>query len=151
MSNENKKTAQIIDPGLGELDKVRNILFGREAKANEDRFQTLENTLKQMLDDLDQKLDSRLNDLEQQLNEKESRLQSLYEDAETSNGQNFSDVRKDLDNIAAAFGTDLAQAKAELRSALESGNSQLADDKTDRKALAMMFDEMSMRLRGENS
>jgi len=151
MSNEKKKSAEIIDPGLGELDKVRNILFGREAKANEDRFQVLENSLKQAINELQQNMENRFHHMEQQLNDKEARLQSLHDDAEASNGQSFSDVRKDLDNMAAAFGTDLAQAKAELRAALDQSSTKLSDDKTDRKALAMMFDEMSIRLRGEDS
>jgi len=111
MSNEKKKSAEIIDPGLGELDKVRNILFGREAKANEDRFQVLENSLKQAINELQQNMENRFHHMEQQLNDKEARLQSLHDDAEASNGQSFSDVRKDLDNMAAAFGTDLAQAE----------------------------------------
>lgn len=141
MSNDKKQhTAEIIDPGLGELDKVRNILFGRQVKAYEDRFQELEQSLQKMVDDLQQHVEERFTQVEQQLL-----------DAETSNTQSFSDVRADLDNLAAALGTDLAQGKAELRSAIDKVGRELSDSKTDRRALAKMFDEMSIRLRGEDA
>jgi len=144
-------TAEIIDPGLGELDKVRNILFGRQAKANEDRLESMERSLTKMISEMNERVSARLDDIEQQLIQKESVLQSAVDDAEATSLQSFADVRSDLDDMAAAFGTDLAQLKADLNKALDQSNSQLSEDKTDRKALAMMFDEMSMRLRGDDS
>jgi len=138
--SKNKPTAEIIDPGLGELDKVRNILFGRQVKAYEDRFDELEQNLHKMIAGLEQRLDDRLGEMEQKI-----------DDLDGQTDHHFSDVRKDLDNLAAALGTDLAQAKADLRSALDTVDKKLSGDKTDRKALAMMFDEMSIRLRGEDS
>ena len=63
--------------------------------------------------------------------------------------QEFTDVRNDLNTLTAAVGTDVAQVKGELRSELNKVNDKLSSDKTDRESLAMMFDEMSMRLRND--
>jgi len=151
MSDKPKKhTAEIIDPGLGELDKVRNILFGRQVKAYEERFSELEASLNNMITELTKTVERRLDELESDLNEREQAIKRSMQDADANSSQGFSDIRGDMDSLTAALGTDLAQTKGELRSELSKVNTKLSSDKTDREALAMMFDEMSMRLRNED-
>lgn len=150
MSDKPKKhTAEIIDPGLGELDKVRNILFGRQVKAYEDRFSELEDSLNNMITKLTDTIDLRLNNLESDLNEREQDIRRSLVSSDESSSQDLTDIRSDMDNLTSAFGTDIAQTKGELRSELGKIETKLSSDKTDRESLAMMFDEMSMRLRNE--
>lgn len=150
MSEKQKKqTAEIIDPGLGELDKVRNILFGRQVKAYEERFSELESSLNNMITKLTERIDTRLNSLESDFDEREIALKKIIEDTDSNSLQEFTDVRNDLNTLTAAVGTDVAQVKGELRSELNKVNNKLSSDKTDRESLAMMFDEMSMRLRND--
>ena len=151
MSDKMKKqTAEIIDPGLGELDKVRNILFGRQVKAYEQRFAEVESTLNEMIDDLTQRVESKIEAIESNLNDFQESLQSKIQDSESNASEELSQVRNDMENINTALVTDLAQAKGELRSELSSMTSKLSSDKTDRESLAMLFDEMSMRLRNND-
>ena len=150
MSEKNKKqTAEIIDPGLGELDKVRNILFGRQVKAYEERFAELEKSLNDMITKASNNIGKRLDELEADFNEREASLKLSLQNADDDLSQGFSDVRNDMDNLTAAMGTDLAQMKGELNSELATVANQLSSDKTDKESLAMMFDEMSMRLRNK--
>jgi len=152
MSEKAKKhTAEIIDPGLGELDKVRNILFGRQEKAYEERFAEVETRLNKMISELNQNIESRINEIENMFNEFEQNLKLKMQDAEASSSQEISEVRTDIENLNSSLVTDLAQTKGELRSELKSVSSKLSSDKTDRESLAMLFDEMSMRLRNNDS
>ena len=85
MSEKQKKqTAEIIDPGLGELDKVRNILFGRQVKAYEERFSELESSLNNMITKLTERIDTRLNSLESDFDERETALKKIIEDTDSN-------------------------------------------------------------------
>ena len=151
MSSKNKKhTAEIVDPGLGELDKVRKILFGRQTKAYEDRFAELESSLNDMITNISDTVEKRLAQLELDFNEREEALKAKLHEADVNLSQGFSDVRGDMDNITAAMGTDIAQIKGEFKSDLQTVSNQMLENKNDRELLAMMFDEMSMRLRNKD-
>ena len=152
MSEKNKKqTAEIIDPGLGELDKVRNILFGRQVKDYEKRFAELESSLNDMITKISNTVEKRMDQLEVDFNERETILKESLQNTGNDFSEKLSDFQSDMDNISAVIGTDLAQMKGELRAELATENDQLSSDKTDRESLAMMFDEMSMRLRNKDN
>ena len=54
--SKGKKTAEIINPGLGDIEKVRDILFGKYVASFEDRFSQLESRLEADVETLKERL-----------------------------------------------------------------------------------------------
>ena len=108
MSEKNKKqTAEIIDPGLGELDKVRNILFGRQVKDYEKRFAELESSLNDMITKISNTVEKRMDQLEVDFNERETILKESLQNTGNDFSEKLSDFQSDMDNISAVIGTDM--------------------------------------------
>jgi len=75
MSDSSKKqTAEIINPGLGDIEKVRDILFGKYVSNFEQRFASLEERLEADVEELKQRLSDKISSMDGAVNESLSRL-----------------------------------------------------------------------------
>lgn len=158
-------------PDAGQLDKIRDILFGRQAKDYDSRFVSLERSVAEStaklrtdlvarLEALDAKLASGLKDLRKLV-----RAESKEREAAVEHATSQADARSgDLDKRLEKLGTDLVDASQSITSDLDTRSQQLAElvsthrdewkasmdtmntDKADRAALAAMFAEFARRL-----
>jgi len=181
MSEKRKRpTAEIINPGLGDIEKVRDILFGKYVSDFQERFAILEERLeadveqlKQRLtdkfDSMDEAVNKSLERLDQQIlieqNNRDSELTSLQgsfskaEEAlkhsislmEDQANQDLVAVRESLKSSHEELMDASNTAQAQLLEQLEKQKQMLEDDKVGRQSLALMFDEVALRLRGTES
>ena len=181
MSNSPKRpSAEIINPGLGEIDKVRDILFGKYVADFEHRFAELESrleadveTLKQRLiekiESMDDAVNQSITNLDKQLaSEKKARdselseLQNMLGDAETAlkhsinvmedqANQDMSGIRASMEEGQQNLIDQMAAAQKEMTSMIDGQKQQLENDKVGRQSLALMLDEVALRLRGTDA
>jgi DNA repair exonuclease SbcCD ATPase subunit len=160
------------------VDKIRDILFGSNMRDYEKRFARLEERMTKSSDALRDDLKKRFDTLESYVreeveslgqrlkNEKSERTEALkeltresrdsskalekklsqFEDAlETAQG----DLRARILEQSKALANQIQKSKEELEKALETETETLRNEKTDRAALADLFAEVSLRLKGE--
>lgn len=179
MSKEKKRqTAEIINPGLGDIEKVRDILFGKYVASFEQRFAELEarlegdveqikNRLTEKLKTMDAAVNKSLENLDQKiLQETKSRdtdlvaLQNTVKKAETTlqhsvsmmedqANQELALVRASLEESHQELLDQTTSVQAELAKKLDMQKNNLEKDKVGRQALALMLDEVAIKLRGE--
>ncbi len=155
----------------GNLDQVREILFGAQLKEHDKRFADLENLIKTELDHFQNDFQSRLGMLEDYIRSEvqsisgklkkeqteriadterhdhhkqatQQRLSDLEEQLDTSGREMREMILKQCKNI-----TNTAEKNYEtLKNALVEKANELHEAKTDRTALAAMFSEMAIRL-----
>ena len=176
-STSNKKSAEIINPGLGDIEKVRDILFGKYVASFEERFaqlesrleadvETLKDRLTEKLEQMDQAVSDSLAKLDNQIEkEQESRnselksVQNTLSEAETAlkhsialmedqANQDLASVRASLEESHQELLDQTLSVQAELVSQLETQREELKGDKVSRDALALMLDEVAVKLRG---
>jgi hypothetical protein len=163
------------ETGTGNIDKIRDIIFGTHMRDYEQRFARLEETLrKESLDIRDTTrrhlealeafvhkelaaLESRLNIERDERAESSSRLSadltahstSVFKkigEVENQEAQAKREIRNDLLQQSKEL-TDAIRAKGEeLVALLERRSQELQHAKTDRAALANLFSEVSLRL-----
>ena len=69
MSEKNKRpTAEIINPGLGDIEKVRDILFGKYVSDFQQRFAELEERLEEDVEQLKQRLSDKIDSMDDAVN-----------------------------------------------------------------------------------
>ena len=160
------------------VDKIRDILFGSNMRDYEKRFARLEERMTKSSDALRDDLKKRFDALESYVreeveslgqrlkNEKSERTEALkeltresrdsskvlekklsqLEDAvETAQG----DLRARILEQSKALANQIQKSKEELEKALEIEAETLRNEKTDRAALADLFTEVALRLKGE--
>ena len=176
MDNNKRKTAEVINPGLGDIEKVRDILFGKYVSSFEQRFADLESRLEQdveslkdklvnRLDEVNKKVDQSLKKLDQRfLEESDDRevefknLQTTFSKAESAMqhsismledqaNQDLVDVRKTLEANQQNLVDQLLEAQNKLNKEIETQNTQLESDKVGRQSLALLLDEVAVKLR----
>jgi len=159
----------------GNVDQIRDILFGSQMKDYERRFQRLEEGLKKELADLRLDLKSQFDNLEQhhrsefkdvrdaQTRETKDRLEAVQELSESIkenaelNYQRIKELEADLDRRAAELrdqilnqsrklAEDIQQRDDRLSNELSQTESMLDDRKLDRSALAQLLVEVAMRI-----
>ena len=160
------------------VDKIRDILFGANMREYEKRFARLEERLtkssealredlKKRFDALESFVREEMESLSQRLKaEKAERAESLKEltresrDSSKTLEKKLSHVEEQLAGAqgdlrarileqSKTLGEQIQKTKEELESALEREAETLRNDKTDRAALADLFTELSLRLKGE--
>jgi len=178
MSERNKKpTAEIINPGLGDIEKVRDILFGKYVSSFEQRFADLEARLEGDVEELKERLSDKISNMDGAVNEslarldkqieaeqakRDSELKSLQDtlkQAETAlkhsiglmedqANQDLAAVRASLEESHQELLDQTSTVQAQLVSQLETQKEELETDKVGRQALALMLDEVAVKLRG---
>lgn len=162
----------------GNVDKIRDILFGSQMRDYDGRFARLEESLRKESSDLRESTKKRLDALEsfvkKELESLEARLKSERQErtesheqvsgdlkstaaalgrkiaeVENQNGQAHREVRKDLLEQSKNLSEEIQTKVDELTSLLDRRVQELRKDKTDRAALAGLLTEVAMRLNEE--
>jgi hypothetical protein len=166
---------QVLRGGAGNVDKIRDILFGSHMRDYESRFARLEETLiketfeiresnRRRFDQLesyikrefetaqtrlkgerDERSDS-ANQLSRELKELNDSLSRRIRDLDDRETNVERDLRSDLLQQARDLTEEIRARHDELASILERRVSELRDGKTDRAALATLFSEVALRL-----
>ena len=160
------------------VEKIREILFGGQMRDYEKRFVRMEERFAKAADSLREDMKKRLDALEsfmqqefeslgQRLkNEKAERSESLKELAkemrdlsktlekkisqvEDQTASGHADLRSRLLDQSKQLSGDLGQLRKEVSSALDREVQTLRSEKTDREALADLFNELALRLKGD--
>lgn len=161
---------------LGELDRVRDLLFGEHARETDERLERLEGRVEDRLDalqsDLQQQIDGLdafareeqesladrvatqkkvhredVNDLEREVQQLKRELAKAREELEDTLDQTERTFRERVHKQEKALSQQMADQHAELSSMIEAAVSRLRGDATDRRALADLFEQVATRLR----
>jgi len=180
MSRNEKNDAAAEMMESGNVDKIREIIFGPQMRDYERRFLALEDRLMKensamrdemtgRLDALEQFIKQELGDVRDSLSgetaERESECRKLARDIEKLDAsadkkrtqlkdmlsKGQRDLRETLLEQSKQLRDELRRAREELSSASDTAVGELRNDKADRQALAAMFTEMAMRLNDEFS
>ena len=168
-----------VKPASGEsLDKIRDILFGSQAREYERRFTRLEERLikesADLRDDLRKRFDSletyikreiesladrlrvehseradAIDQLARELKETGRTLDKKNEQLNEHLNRSERDLRDQLLGQSKALADDISLKHETMTAALDREARQLRDEKTDRTALASLFMEVAMRLNNE--
>jgi DNA anti-recombination protein RmuC len=160
------------------LDKVRDILFGSQAREYEKRFIRLEERLLKEASDLRDELRKRFDTLESYTRKEVESLAARLKAEHEQRTESARDISRHLDETSGALerktselDEHLIATQRELReqildqsksisdeirqkheataAAMERATAELRDEKTDRAALASLFMEVAMRLNNE--
>ena len=153
--------------GAGNVEKIRDILFGPQMRDYEHRFVRLEETLMKESADLRESTRKRFDALETYIRKEfealEGRLRSERDDRgslgemlvkrlgelhdQTSAAQR--DLRGALLEQSKELREEMERRHLEISATLERRFQELRKDKTDRAALAALFNEVALRLKDE--
>jgi hypothetical protein len=166
------------DDGTGNVDKIRDILFGANMRDYETRFKKLEETLlresaeirdmtKKRLDALEEYIKREFESQSQRLkNEREERTTNIEQQTRDLRdlSQNMSrrlaesndfaseahrSIREEILSKSNGLLEELQHRHQESNSTVERYVSELRNDKADRATIASLLSEMAMRLTGE--
>jgi len=152
------------ESGSGNIDKIRDILFGSNMRDYEQRFARLEEALKKEsadlrdttrrhLESLEAFVHKELAALEARLNterdERSSTAASIFKkigEMESIETQSNREIRNDLLQQSKELADAIRSKGEELIALLERRSQELQHTKTDRAALAGLFNEVALRL-----
>lgn len=166
------------DAASGNLDKIRDILFGAQAREHERRFAQLEQHLIREATDLRNDLKRRFDTLEVYIKKEVDALTSRLTNEQEVRGESVTKLTQELTHLAATLehkagqlekqaaqaqahflqalaertnelATDVRARHAEATSALDRAVHDLRAEKTDRATLAAILMEASNRLSGD--
>lgn len=164
----------------GNLDKIRDILFGNQVRDYEQRFtrleehlikecsnlredtkkrlDSLETYIKNEVDSLTNRLHSEQTERHESVTEINQEIQNLSKNLERKiaqldeqTAQNQRDLRQQILDQSKRLDDDLKHNHTELLATLEREAKELQTQKTDRSALARLFAELSIRLDQEST
>jgi hypothetical protein len=167
-----------MDDSAGNIDKVRDILFGGQMRDYERRFQRLEERLVQEVGELKDDLRKRLAALEQFMKQevasladrittehdertnatkdlsREARESAMAFEKKTGQlddqiGRVQRELRQQILELQQRMSDDLREKVDEVLARLMREANELRSDKTDRATLAALLTEMAMRLNNE--
>jgi hypothetical protein len=163
------------DTGAGNIDKIREIIFGSNMRDYEMRFARLEEALRKESSDMREAMRQRLETLETYVHKELAALEARLKTERDERSENHSRLANELSGASASifkkigeFESQEAQAKREIRNDLLQQSKELTEalrlkgeelvallerragelhhSKTDRAALAGMFNELALRL-----
>jgi hypothetical protein len=166
------------EPNAGNIDKIRDILFGSNMRDYDQRFARLEETLRTESAELREATRRRLEALEAYVQSEFSALEGRLNSERDQRSDSQARLANDLSNTASQiarrisdFETQEAQSKREIRSDILRQSKDLNDaivhkatelaglmdrrfqelhhSKTDRAGLAEMFSEVALRLKDQ--
>jgi hypothetical protein len=156
--------SEAAESGPGNIDKIRDILFGSNMRDYEQRFARLEEALKKESSDLRDTtrrnlealegfvhkelaaLEGRLNMERDERSEGHSSLIKKMGELESQESQAKREIRNDLLQQSKELTDAIRNKGEELIALLERRAQELQHAKTDRAALAGLFNEVALRL-----
>ncbi len=179
MSDDKDKTQLTADQGGNvNLDKIRDILFGAEARETDKRFARLEERLLKEAERLRNDVKNRFDSLEQYMKKETETVMDRLKTEQAERTEAVKDVSKELRDLAKTVEKKTAQledrvtkgqrtlrdqlldqnnlltdeirkTREDLSSTFDEAIQELRTEKPDRAALAELFMEVSMRLTNE--
>ena len=150
---DKKKSADIINPGLGDIEKVREILFGKNIKQLEVRLNELEQHIESQASALSKKIDEKFAALDQKLHsegEQRSDLIRQMEDdvSELDKGlrHTLSEIEVETSERIKSLQSTLNEAQEALAGELRAVEKNLGDDKLSKQSLAVLLNELALKL-----
>lgn len=172
------KSQSASKSGGESLDKVRDILFGSQAREYEKRFARLEDRLLKEASDLREDLKRRFDTLEGYIKKEIEALGARLKAEHDERTESAKELSVELKDTARTFekktgqldehltnserqlreqildqskniADEIRQKHESITASLERATSELRDEKTDRAALAALFMEVAMRLNNE--
>ena len=166
---------QVLRGGAGNVDKIRDILFGSQMRDYESRFARLEETLIRETLEIRESNKRRFEQLESYIRKEfetvQTRLKAERDDRSDAAGRQLRELNelndslsrriRDLDdretNVERELRSDLLQQARDLTEEIRARHDEMAtilerrvgelrDGKTDRAALATLFNEVALRL-----
>jgi hypothetical protein len=163
------------DVGTGNIDKIREIIFGSNMRDYELRFARLEEALRKESSDMREAMRQRLETLESFVHKELGALEARLKTERDERSESHTRLANELSSASAAifkkigeFESQEAHAKREIRNDLLQQSKELSEalrvkseelvalferragelhhSKTDRAALAGMFNELALRL-----
>ena len=157
---------------LGNVDKIRELLFSSESKELKDKFEKIENSINSMQEDMRNKIEQSKNYLDEKINDEIETITRKIKNITTQQQNEFSDVRDDslklekrLQNSIKITENDLnakyeqfKKQQTEMRDALKNELldivdkkiSELDDIKFSRNDIANFFMEAAMSMEDKN-
>jgi len=178
-SKETKSTQENSDlTSAGNVDQIRDIIFGSQMRDYESRFQRLEERLLSELSSVRKEVNNRVETLETYMqseigalndrlaserDERESEDKVLEDEIkklskellrklahlDESVAKQNRDLRQQLLDQSKNLSSDIEATREQLNGALTRSSDELRNSKTDRVALAELFSEVSLRLKDE--
>lgn len=162
----------------GNLDKIRDILFGTQIREFEQRFSRLEERLlkentnvrddaKRRLDSLETYVRQEINSLTESVKKQQSArdevikelteahknqinaIEQKLEQVEEETSRSARELRQQILDQSNSLSDEIRDKFAEMLSVLERENQELRNDKANRSTLSALFAELAMRLRSE--
>jgi hypothetical protein len=162
----------------GNIDKIRDIIFGTNMREYDSRFARLEENINREMERMRADAQQRTDALENYIKREVESLASRLATEQASRSDSLKELTEDIGKLAGNFDKritqtteDSARADSDLRqqilaqskdlgeemqrrqndtlASLQREADTLRNDKTDRAALADLFTEVAMRLKGE--
>lgn len=175
---KNSQAQPADQTGVGSIDKIRDILFGAQARDYDKRFMRLEERLAKESSDLREEVKRLFNSLENYIkqefeslterlkaeqNERAEAVQGISEDMKSSANvfekrigqiddqlsRHQRELRQQILDQSRSLSEEIRHKHEEVSAALERDARELREDKAGRAALAALFTEMAMRLNNE--
>lgn len=169
-----------VTPTGGNIDKIRDILFGTQMREYDKKFQrlelrmlkeisgvrqetkdrmdTLENFVKQEIDTLSGRLKTEQNDrmrtdkeILTELKDTSKLLEQKISELDEQNAKAQRELRQQILEQSKNLRETVQQRYEEISQALDRATRELRGEKVDRAALASLLTEMAMRLHNESS
>jgi hypothetical protein len=177
MSNKKNSEKSLAEPisTLGELDQLRQIVFGDAQQQLITQLTTLRSDIEQALDAHDKKFSVRLDkmqkDVSQQFEELNNQLHSvdkIHDEHEASiqkeheslisehemfaatTQQDLKSIEQSLNNESSSLSNTFNEQLEQLKNHLEEVSKELSSSKTDRKTLARLLATMATNLENDS-
>lgn len=178
-SKETKSTQESPElASAGNVDQIRDIIFGSQMRDYESRFQRLEERLLSELATVRKEVNNRVEALETYMrgevdalnerliserDERETETKNIEDEIKNlskellrkisqldeSMAKHNRDLRQQLLDQSKNLSSDIDATREQLSTALTRSSNELRESKTDRVALAELFSEVSLRLKDE--
>jgi DNA repair exonuclease SbcCD ATPase subunit len=161
---DNVQAIAAVDAGDGHIDKIRDIIFGRQMEDYEERFNRLEHRITSQIDALRKEIDDKLMAMNTLVEKYNDTLSERLKDETSSRGQESKTLSKAIDELSArqvqdvqslidqlaALSNDLSDAlhiqQVEASKNLEQAVQELDDAKLARAALSRMLVDVAGQL-----
>ncbi|HAU68889.1 MAG: hypothetical protein P8I38_05965 [Arenicella sp.] len=150
---DKKKSADIINPGLGDIEKVREILFGKNVKQLEVRLSELEQHIESQAELLNTRIDEKFAALDQKLQSEGEQRSEVIKQMEVDVNELDKGLRHTLNEVEVetsdrikSLQSTFNEAQEALATELRAVEKGLGEDKLSKQSLAVLLNELALKL-----
>lgn len=119
MQKENSTKAAESVSELGNVDQIREILFGSQSRDLDERFHKIESSLKSIQDEMRSKIEQNQNDFDERINSELETVSKKIKNVVSSQQDEFADVRDSVLKQEKRINSSLETLEDELNSKRE--------------------------------